>query len=126
MELDAAGAEVEAAGRLLDRALGEIEPHERNEDALRALGGSECPVVRRPERGLAVRLVHAEGEGPPDSIPPEDGHEVVVGSDEPVDVPANVDVRVEDLRVLGDQSPQLVVVLGHEAARALDSLFHGT
>ena len=33
MELDAAGAEVEAARRLLERPLVEVEPHERDEAA---------------------------------------------------------------------------------------------
>ena len=62
MELDPACAEVEAAGRLLDRAGVEIEPDERDEQALRALGSRERPLVRRPEGRLAVRLVQAERE----------------------------------------------------------------
>ena len=51
MELDPAGAEVEAAVRLLDRPLVEREPHERDQPALGARGELERPVVARPEAG---------------------------------------------------------------------------
>ena len=62
MELDAAGAEVEAAGRLGDGLGGQVEADERDEDAVARLRGRERPVVRGPERGLAIGLVQAEGE----------------------------------------------------------------
>ena len=62
MELDPAGAEVEAADRLLDRALVEVEPDERD-DPVGALGGvRERAVVRGGERRDAVGLVEAERE----------------------------------------------------------------
>ena len=54
MELDAARAEVEAALGLLDRALGQVEAHERDEPSPGALCVLERPVVRRPERRVPV------------------------------------------------------------------------
>ena len=68
MELDPAGAEVEAAARLLDRPLVEREPHERDEAALRARGELERPVVAGAEAGMPVGLVEAEHEGARDAV----------------------------------------------------------
>ena len=48
VQLDAAGAEVEAARRLLDRPLGEVEPHERHQRP--PLAGAHASV-----RSLAAR-----------------------------------------------------------------------
>ena len=62
VQLDPAGAAVEAADSLVERLGFEIEPHERDKQALRPLGRRERPVVRRAERGLAVGLVEAEHE----------------------------------------------------------------
>ena len=62
VQLDPAGAEVEAAARLLDRALGQVEPDERDEAALRARGERERAVVRGAEGRMPVRLVQAEHE----------------------------------------------------------------
>ena len=67
MELDPARAEVEAARRLLDRALAEVEPDERDEPALRALGEGERAVVGRAEGRMPVGLVEAEHEGARDA-----------------------------------------------------------
>ena len=63
VELDAARAEVEAPLRLRDRILPQVEPDERDQPPFGALRVVERPVVRRPEAGMAVRLVHAEHEG---------------------------------------------------------------
>ena len=49
--------------------LGEVEPDERDEQAVRALGGRERAVVGRAEGGLAVGLVEAERERPLDPVP---------------------------------------------------------
>ena len=62
MQLDAARAGVEAARRLLDRALREVEPDERDEPALRALRVGERAVVRGAEARVPVGLVEAEHE----------------------------------------------------------------
>ena len=56
VELDPARAGVEAALRLGDRLLGQVEADERDESTLGALGVRERPVVRRAERGMAVGL----------------------------------------------------------------------
>ena len=62
MELDPARAEVEAAPGLLDRALCEVEAHERD-DPVGVLGRvGERAVVRGRECRLAVGLVEAERE----------------------------------------------------------------
>ena len=50
MELDPARARVEAARRLLDRRLVQVEPDERDQPAVRALGELERAVVRGAER----------------------------------------------------------------------------
>ena len=63
MELDAAGAEVEAPFRLGDRILTQVEPDERDQPSFGALRVLERAVVRRSEAGMAVGLVHAEHEG---------------------------------------------------------------
>ena len=62
MELDPAGAEIEAAHRLLDRLLAQVEPDEGDEPSVRALRELERAVVRRAESRMPVRLVHAEHE----------------------------------------------------------------
>ena len=96
MELDPARAEVEATGRLLRRAAVEIEPDERDEQALRALGSRERPLVRRPEGRLAVGLVQAERERAREAVVAEHGRQLVVVADHAVDVVAEMRVRVEE------------------------------
>ncbi len=68
MQLDPARARVEAALRLLDRRLVQVEPHERDEPAVRALGERERAVVRGAERGVPVGLVEAEHERAGDPV----------------------------------------------------------
>ena len=68
VELDPARAEVEAARRLLDRVLAQVEPDERDEATVRALRVLERPVVRRAEGRMPVRLVHAEHETARDAV----------------------------------------------------------
>ena len=104
MELDPLGAEVETTVCLLDRLLAEIEPDEGDQPTLAAGGVLERPVVRRSEGGVPIGLVHAEHESPRDAIPRHPTHELVVLADHPVDVVAEMEVRVEDLRV-GRQFP---------------------
>ena len=125
MQLDPARACVEAAGRLLDRLFGEVEPHERNQASLRALRVGECAVVRGAERRVPVGLVHAEHECPSDPVPLLDLLEVVVDAAEAVDVVAEVDVGVEDLGVLGQLAGELLVVAGDQCLRPLEDFVHG-
>ena len=87
--------------RLVDRRLGEIEPHEGDEPALRPRGVLERAVVRLAEGGMTVGLVHAEHEAARDPVAVVDPLEVVVAADHSVDVVPEVDVRVEDFRALG-------------------------
>ena len=62
----------------------------------RALGGGERTVVGGPEGGVAVGLVHAEGERPLEAVALEERHQIVERGREPVDVSAHVDVGVEE------------------------------
>ena len=68
VQLDPAGAEVEAARRLLDRRLVQVEADERDQPALRALGERERPVVGGAEARMPVGLVEAEHERARDAV----------------------------------------------------------
>jgi hypothetical protein len=98
VQLDPAGAAVEAPPRLLDRVLTEVEPGEGDQPSLGALRVLERAVVRPAEGRVAVGLVHAEHERPRDAVPVHHPEEIVELADHPVDVVAEVDVRVEDGR----------------------------
>ena len=124
MELDPARAEVEAALGLLDRALRQVEPDERDQPSLGALRVLERTVVRRSERRVAVRLVHAEHEAVRDPVRVVDALELLVDADLAVDVVAEVDVRVEDLGVRGQQVAKLVLVPRQQRLRPLELLLH--
>jgi len=117
MELDPSRAEVEAAGRLRDRLGGEVEPHERDEDAVRRLRGRERAVVRGAKRGHAVGLVQAEGEGALDVRALEVREQDVQRADHPVDVGSDVDVRVEELGPVRNEARGLGLVESDEALR---------
>lgn len=125
MQLDAAGAEVERPGGLLDRLLVEVEADEGDQQAAGTRGRGESPVVGRPEGRVPVRLVHAEAEGPGDPVAAEERDEVVVGSDEAVDVLTDVDVDVEDDGPGREKPKQLLVEDGDEGVRALEQVLHG-
>ena len=124
VELDPARAEVETARRLLDRLLGEIEPHERDQAPARALGVGKRAVVGGAEGRVAVDLVHAEHEAARDPVGLVDPLEVLVDPGHAVDVVAEVDVRVEDLGALRQLARQLVVVAGDQRLRFLEHLLH--
>src|SRR5512132_1243054 len=126
MELDSAGAEVEAALGLLDRALGQVEPNERDQPPLGAHGVLERAVVRRTERGMTIRLVHAEHEAVRNPACVVDPFQLLVDADLPIDVVAEVDVRVEDLRVGGNQVAKLVLIPRQQLLRPLELPLHET
>ena len=109
MELDPTRPEVEAAARLLDRALVEREPHERDEPAFRAGRELERPVVAGLEARVPVGLVEAEHEGPRDAVAVHGADQLLVAPDHPVDVRAEVGVGVEDLEVGGEIGAQTLV-----------------
>ena len=110
MQLDPAGAEVEAARRLLDRRLVQVEADERDQPAAAALRERERSVVRGAEAGVPVGLVEAEHEGARDAVARHQRLEAVVVADHPVDVEAEVQVRVEDVGALRQQAAELLVV----------------
>ena len=116
---------VERAHRLLHRARGQVEADEGDEEPVGAGRRLQRAVVRGAEGRLAVRLVQAEREGPLDAPAPEEGGEVLVGRDHPVDVAADVDVRVEQGRPGRDEASCLLLVPLHQAARPLEDLVHG-
>ena len=124
VELDPARAEVEAACRLLDRLLGQVEPHERDQTSARALGVGERAVVGRAERRVTVDLVHAEHEAARDPVVLVGPLEVLVDPGHAVDVVTEVDVRVEDLGALGQLAHQLFVVAGDQRLRLLEHVLH--
>ena len=124
VQLDPLRAGVEAAVRLLDRRLVQVEPHERDEPALRARGEGERPVVRGAERGMPVGLVEAEHERARDAVVAHQRLELVVVADHAVDVVAEVEVRVEDLGAVGQQPPDLVVVAADKLQRAFEGIGH--
>ena len=124
VELDPAGAGVEAAARLLDRRLVEVEPDKRDQPAGRTLGVRERAVVRGAEAGMAIGLVEAERERSRDPVPRHHGFELVVVADHPVDVVAEMEVDVEDRRARRDQAADLRVVARAELECASDSVGH--
>ena len=91
------------------------------------VGRLQCAVVGRPERGLAVGLVHAERKGPLGPGTAEELDELVAGRDHPVDVAADVDVCVED----GGSRRQavaelLLVLLGTRRRVRCENLVHAS
>jgi type II secretory pathway component PulL len=124
MELDAAGAAVEAALCLLDRALGQVEADKRNQSPLGALRVLERAVVGRAKSWMPVWLVHAEHEAARDACRVVDALQLLVDADIAVDVVSKMDVSVEDLRALGQLLPKLFVVARDELLGALKLLLH--
>ena len=124
MELDAAGAQVEAAPRLLDRPLVEREPDERDHPAVRALRERERAVVAGGEAGMPVGLVQAEHEAAGDAEPVHQLLELLVAADHPVDVVSEMDVRVEDVRVRRQLGPELVLPVGEQLLCTVERGLH--
>src|SRR5438445_4488930 len=120
MQLDPAGARVEAASRLLYRRLVQVEADERDQAPLAAGRVCERPVVRRAERRLPVRLVEAEHEGAADGVLVHHPEQLVVVPGDSVDVVAEMDVRVEDLRVRRQLAAQLVAPGVEQLVRAVE------
>ena len=112
VELDPPRARVEAAGCLLDRRLVQVEADERHEPALRPRREGQRPVVGGAERRMAVGLVEAEHERPRDPVVGHHPPELVVIADHPVDIGAEMEVRVEHVGARRDHPPELGVVEG--------------
>ena len=113
VQLDSACARVEAARGLGDRILGQVEPDERDEAPVRALREGQRAVVRGAEGRVAVGLVEAEHERARDPVPLLPRDQLVEVADHPVDVGAEMDVRVEDLGARGQ-------LRAHDRLEALD------
>ena len=117
-------AAVEAAYRLLDRALRQVEPHEGDELALALLGERERAVVRGAKARVPVGLVEAEHERAGDPVRPLDPEQLVEVPAHPVDVGAEMDVRVEELGVLRQLGAHDVLEALDEALRAPKDVLH--
>ena len=124
VQLDPAGAAVEAAHRLLDRALGQVEPDERDEPAVALLCERERAVVRRPEAGMPVGLVEAEHERARDAVRLLDPQQLVEIAAHAVDVEPEMDVRVEELGVRRQLRARELVEALDESQRAAKHVLH--
>ena len=124
VQLDPAGAGIEAPLRLLDRVLAEVEPDERDQPSLRAAGVLERAVVRSAEGRMTVGLVHAEHEGALDAVAVEHCDQVLVDAAEAVDVVAEVNVGVEEGGLRRQLAAELVVVGRQQSLSALERVRH--
>src|SRR5262249_48670366 len=106
--------------------LRQVEPDERDQPPLGALRVLERAVVGRAKRGMTVRLVHAEHEAPRDAGHVVETLQLLVDADLPVDVVPEMDVRIEDLRIGGDQVAKLVLVARQQRLGPLELLLHET
>jgi hypothetical protein len=73
---------------------------------------------------VPVDFVHAEHEAARDAVALVDPLEVLEDPGHAVDVVAEVDVRVEDLRVVGQLARQLLVVAGDQGLGPFEHVFH--
>ena len=73
---------------------------------------------------MPIRLVEAEHESVPHAVLGHQRLELVVVADHPVDVPAQMEVRVEDLGLRRQQRLYLPVVPGDELERASEGVGH--
>ena len=84
----------------------------------------ERPVVGGTEGRMPIRLVEAKHEGVPHAVLGHQRLELVVVADHPVDVPAEMEVRVENLGLRRQQGLHLPVVPGDELERASEGVGH--
>ena len=84
----------------------------------------QSAVVGCAERRLPVGLIEAEAERAGRTTVTEKAHKVVIARDEAVDVPSNMDVRVEDLGPAWQQLPRLGFGRGQEFFWTLEWSFH--
>ena len=124
VEFDAARARIEAARGLADRILVQVEPHERNEPSVGARREGERAVVRGAEGRMAVGLVETEHERSGESIALLARHQLVEVADPPVDVGAEMDMRVEDLQVLRKLCADELLEALDERLRAQKHVLH--
>ena len=124
MELDAARTAVETTLRLLDRRLGQVEPDVGDQPSIRAFGCFQRPVVAGLEPWLPVGLVEAEDVGPRDVVAVHDREELLEAAHHPVDVVAEVRMRVEDVRPCRELGAELRLEAREELLCAFQGLAH--
>ena len=117
VQLDPACAGIEAARCLLERRLVQIEPDERDQPSLAALGEGKRPVVRGAEARVPVGLVEAEHERARDPVLGHQRLELVVVADHPVDVMSEVEMDVEDVGACRQKPLELRLPLFEELKR---------
>jgi hypothetical protein len=124
MQLDAACPQVEAPRCLADRVLAEVEADERDHSSAGARPVGERPVVAGAEARVAVRLVEAEHEAAGDSVLVHPALEVLVDAHHSVDVGAEMRVCIEDLSVVRELAPELLIPLRHQPLGTLQRVVH--
>ena len=125
MQLDPARAAVEAAFRLADRVLRQVEPDEGDQPSLGAFREGQRAVVAGAEARMAIGLVEAEHEAARDPVLVHAADQVVVDPDHAVDVVPEVGVSVEDLGAVRQLAAQLLVPLRHQFLGTLQRVVHG-
>ena len=109
---------------LADRVFCEVEPDERNHPPSRSLGERQRAVVAGAEPRMPVRLVQTEHEAAGDAVLGHPAFQVLVDADHPVDVGAEVRVRVENVRTPRQLSAKLLVPLRHQDLGTLQRVVH--
>ena len=124
MELDPTGPEIEAADRLLDRPLLEIEPHERDDPIRIRCCVRERAVIGGGEGRAAVGLVETERERAGDAELVEHREHLVGAAAHSVDVVAEMGVRIEEHAAFGDIGERALRDLLEDQVRARQRI-HG-
>ena len=124
MELDPARAELEAPARLLDRALGQVEPDEREQPAVRPSRPRRACGRSAPGTRVPVGLVHAEHVRPGDAVGVHDPEQLVEAALHAVDVVAEMRVDVEDVGAVRQLGAELVVPERAHLERTIDCSVH--
>ncbi len=96
MELYPACPQIEAALRLFERRLIEIEAHEGNQLSLRSLGVGKRAVVRLAESGMPIGLVEREDETALDSVSLAHRRQLFVRAGHTINVGPEMNMRVEN------------------------------
>ena len=124
MQLDPARAAVETALGFVDRIFGQVEPDVRDHPPVRASGGLERAVVACAEPGVPVGLVEAEDVAARDPVLVHGRLELFEAPGHPVDVVAEVRVRVEDVGACGQFGAELRLEAREELFCSFERLAH--
>ena len=122
MQLDSACAEVEAALGLLDRAVGQVEPDERDQPALRlARRTRACGRWRRGRPGWRSGSSRQKTFAREIAVAVEDRRSAPRAARHAVDVVAEMRVRVEDVGARRQLAAQLRLEGGEQLLGALEA-----